>query len=495
MEVPTVQEHIHHINTWKIPLDEISHELQQGKKPREMVCLGCAAKIPLVEVVYPVLHEIKEELNAFPQIKFAPREDAYFFDSSGTHVEINRGIYSVRALIEKNPGAVKKVQEDIHSFKPTGVVLLISLTAAPTREQFKQAMLSYYMAAAGALSASNPLAVGKGHSIQISKTTDQAYIVADYVRAQKGRLYGVANNDTISTIDPNLRHSSWVSVFAGINNALNDLFVEGVYKNIEIHPTYDTRIPEEEEEIKQALKLYQERFRDMGLTVVERNKIGFNTHSNGATVVGTTEKEGTPNENLQEGDVLLATRPIGDLAPLTEYLIRQSLDESTQDLEALRKEVLQWMLLPNIEAAKVIARYLPRKGHQHSLGRHINSARDMTGPGILAVEELAEDSGVDIYLHDLKLFADWIADVQMPNPTSGTNGAIIIAAHPAVARKVMKDLSRIGYQPWVIGQVVRKSKSPMILINQDLKRYSFLVGMKKGIFENYAFVPPGAVTL
>lgn len=490
-----VKEHIHHINTWKIPLPEIAHELEQGKKPREMVCLGCAAKIPLVEVVYPVIQEIKEELKTFPQIRFEPREDAYFFDSSGHQVEIKRGIYSVQALMQGDPSVIKKVREDIRAAKPTGVVLLVSLTAAPTREQFKQAMLSYYKAAAGALTASSPLAVGKGHSIQISKTPDQAYLLADYVRAEKGRFYGVANNDTISTIDPNLRHSSWISVFVGINNALNDLFVEGVYKNIEIHPTYDTRIPEEEEEIKQALRLYEERFSDMGLRVVEREKIGFNTNSNGATVIGTTEKEGAPNENLQEGDILLATRPIGDLAPLTEYLIRESLDESTKDLEELRKEVLQWMLLPNIEAAKVIARYLPKKGSKHNLGRHITSARDMTGPGILAVEELAEDSKVDIYLHDIKLFASWIANVQMPNPTSGTNGAIIIAAHRAVACKVMKDLSRIGYHPWVIGQVVRKSKRPMILINQDLARYRFLVGMKKGIFEHYAFVPPGAVNL
>jgi len=483
------------INRWEISFTEIEKELKLGKRSREMVCLGCAAKIPLVEVVYPVLQEIKDELKSFPQIKFEPREDAYFFDSDGSQVQIKRGIYSIKALVEGQPEEIRKVQKDIREFKPSGVVLLISLTAAPTREAFKQAMLSYYKAAGGALSQGETLSVGKGHSIQISKNADQTYLVADYVKSVKGKFYGVANNDTISTIDPNLKHSSWISVFVGINNALNDLFTEGVYKNIEIYPTYDTRIPEEEQEIRQALQRYQRRFKELGLRVVDQGKIGFQTNSNGATVFGVTEKEGTPNQNLREGDVLIATRPIGDLAPLTEYLIRESLDEATQDIEELRKMVLQWMLLPNIEAAKIIARYLPAKGEKYDVKHHVTSARDMTGPGILAVEELAQDSGVDIYLHDLVLFADWIANVQMPNPTSGTNGAIIIAAHSEIARKVKKDLTQAGYEPWVIGQVLRKSKRPRILINQDLKRYHFLVGKKKGIFENYTFVPPGAVKI
>lgn len=491
----SVAEKIRHIDHWKISFEEISRELAQGRRSSEMICLGCAAKIPLVEVVYPVLHELKEELKAFPQLKFEPREDTYFFEADGNPAEIKRGIYSVRALLEGDRATLDRVQKDIREFKPRGVVLLISLTAAPSREVFKRAMLAYLKAAAGAVSSGTPLSIGKGHSIQISKTLDDSYLVSDYIRAPRGGLYGVANNDTIATIDPNLRHSSWISVFVGLNNALNDLFVEGVYKDIVIYPTYDTRVPDEEREYRKALEMYQDRFKDLGFRVMDQGPIGFHTNSNGATVLGVTEKEGAPNENLREGDVLIATRALGDLAPLTEYLIRASLDEPTEDIEETRKLVLQWMLLPNIEAAKILHKYLPPKGESHDPERHVSSARDMTGPGILAVEELAQDSGVDIYVHDLVLFEEWIANVQMPNPTSGTNGALIVAAQRPVARKVKSDLARIGYEPWVVGQVVRKSRRPRILINQDLSRYPFLVGKKKGIFENYAFIPPGAVPL
>lgn len=483
------------IDRWKIPSGEIEKELQAGKRTREMVCLGCAAKIPLVEVVYPVLHEIKEELAGFPQIKFEPREDSYFFETDGAPIEIHRGIYSVHRLVEGRPEEIEKVRSDVSRFDPTGVVLLVSLTAAPSKEAFKKAMVSFLKAAASGVKPGKSLSIGKGHSIQISKTPADSYFVADYIRAKKGKFYGVANNDTISTIDPNLKHSSWISVFVGLNNALNDLFVEGVYKNIEVYPTFDTRVAGEEAEIRKALRSYEDRFGDFGIKIHEMPKIGFNTQSNGATVLGVTDKEGARNENLREGDILIATRPIGDLAPLTEYLIRESLEEKTGDLEEIRKKVLAWMLLPNFEAAKIIARYLPAKGEPHDPDKHISSARDMTGPGILAVEELAEDSKVDVYLHNLELFADWIGNVEMPNPTSGTNGAIIIAARRKVAKKVHGEFLRAGYEPWILGEVVQKNDAPRILIRQSLKRHRFLVGMKKGIFENYAFVPPGDVRL
>jgi selenophosphate synthase len=483
------------LDRWKIPPGEIEKELQAGKRTREMVCLGCAAKIPLVEVVYPVLHEIRQELSGFPQIKFEPREDSYFFETDGGPVEIYRGVYSVQRLVEGRAEEIENVRADVDRFDPTGVVLLVSLTASPSKEAFKKAMTSFLKAASAGVKPGKSLSIGKGHSIQISKTPADSYFVADYIRAKKGKFYGVANNDTISTIDPNLKHSSWISVFVGLNNALNDLFVEGVYKNIEIYPTFDTRLPDEEAEIKKALRLYEERYRDMGIRIHDAPKIGFNTQSNGATVYGVTDKEGARNENLQEGDILIATRPIGDLAPLTEYLIRESLEESTGDIEEIRKKVLAWMLLPNFEAAKILARHLPAKGEPHDPERHISSARDMTGPGILAVEELAQDSGVDIYLHNLVLFADWIGNVEMPNPTSGTNGAIIVAGRRKVAKKVYGELERAGYEPWIIGEVLRKSRDPKILIRQSLKRHRFLVGMKKGIFENYVFVPPGEVRL
>lgn len=479
----------------RLDLSEIDAELALAQKPKEMVCLGCSAKIALVETVYPALKELQTELKSIPQIRFEPREDAYLFDSDGKSIELRRAVYPVKLLEENDPVWTAKAAQLIREFKPEGVVLLVCLTASPSKEVFKSGMMSYYRALVPGFAEGQYVSVGKGHSIQIAKTREQMYLVADYIKTEKGSFYGVANNDTISTIDPNLKHSSWISVFVGINNALNDLFTEGVWQNIEIHPTFDTRIPEEEVEIRAAFKKFEATFKDYGIKMVDCEKLGFSTNSNGATVIGVTDREPPRNRALAEGDVLIATRPIGDLAPLTEYLIRQSLEEDTAEIEKIRRDVLQWMLIPNFSAGKIIANYLPAKGEKHDPAKHINSSRDMTGPGILAVEELSEDSGVDVYLDNIELWADWIADVQMPNPTSGTNGAIIVAAQPEVAANVMKDFATAGYKPWIIGKVRGKSEKPAILINEKLKRYQFLVGVQKGIFANYRFVPEETVTL
>jgi selenophosphate synthase len=475
-------ERIGHIDRWKIPLEEIEAELKRGRKPTEMVCLGCAAKIPLIETVYPVLEELKPHLESTSQIRFQPREDVYLFESDGK-ISVQRGIYSVKDLLE---GRSDQIPAEIQSFRPNGIVLLISLKALPSRDAFKQALLSFFNAVKRA---NHPLVVGKGHSIQISRTDEETYLVADYIRSRKGDLWGVANNDTIATIDPNLRHSSWISVFVGLNNALNDLFVSGVYKNLTLYPSYDARTPGEEEEIRNSIQKYLNTFREMECKVIDRGGLGFRTNSNGATVIGTSEHEIPCNWNLRPGDILIASRPLGDLAPLTEYLIRETLEEDTAEFESLPLHSLQWMFIPNVDAAKIISQFLPMKGQPFDSQRHITTARDMTGPGILSVEELAEDSGVDIYIDSIRFFDERLASVEMENPTSGTNGSLIMACHPDLVKRIMEELRQAGYDPWVIGKAVEKSKEPTILLTEELRRYRFLSGYEKGIFSRYQFVP------
>jgi len=79
-----------------------------------------------------------------------------------------------------------------------------------------------------------PFLIGKGHTIKISNVPEQKFIMADYLKSSPGNYYGVASNDTIVTLDFNLKHSNWLNIFISFNNALNDLFTLGVYKDIKI---------------------------------------------------------------------------------------------------------------------------------------------------------------------------------------------------------------------------------------------------------------------
>ncbi len=478
-----------HLDRWRIPREAIAAELALGQKPQDQVCLGCAAKVDLVDSVYPVLKRLGAELRAkAPQIALQPREDVYIFPSDGK-IELDRGKYGIAELLDPSGRGVARVAADFRRFRPTGVVLLASFTAMPKRDHLYDAMWRFYE---GAIAAGSAFTVGKGHTIQISKTPDQAYFLCDYVRSKPGPLlYGCANNDTISTIDPNLRHSSWISVFVALNNALNDLFLGGVYRGLEVYPTYDARDPADVPRIKEAIRRYADTFGDLGIEVRDLGPLGYGTKSMGATVVGFTERELTRNANLKPGQVLLATRPIGDLAPLTEYLIRQSLDEPVADLEDVRLRVIETMLIPNVEVAKVIARHLPKRGEPFDPARHVQSARDMSGPGILAVEELAEDSQVDIYLDRMAFQDPIVPNVGMPNPTAGTNGAIIIACYPDLAREVLRELEATGHRPWVIGEVAGTAGADgaTILVNEDLRGIPFVVGRQKGLFDRSRLVP------
>jgi selenophosphate synthase len=474
------------LSEWRIPREELQAELRRGARPREAICLGCAAKVELVSVIYPVLRELSAWLRSSTPITLQPRDDVYTFPTDG-RIEVVRGRYSIGDLLA---GRNQAVADDVRRLRPTGIILLANFlpksNPEEARDRIGRAMRAYYQ---GAAAAGHPFTVGKGHTIQIAKSPQQEYLIVDYIRSDGASRNGVGNNDTISNIDPNLEYSSWVGLFVAMNNSLNDLFLCGVHRNIRLYPTFDARAESDLPAIRRALQMYRDRFGRHGIVVEEREPLGFSTKSMGATVVGVTDREIPTNQRLVEGQALIATRPIGDLAPLTEYLIRQSIEEDVSDLEELRLRVLETMLTPNFEAARLIEKYLPRKGEKFDPARHITACRDMSGPGLLALEELAEDSRHDLYLKQVKLHDERVAEVDMPNPTSGTNGAIIISAMPPLSDRILSELSAIGYEPWVMGRVGAPARGePRILVDESLARYRFLKGISRNLFARAKFV-------
>lgn len=466
-----------------VAADEVRQELKSGEKPKEFICLGCAAKVELVSTVYPAISQVAAWIRAnAPHIRLQPRDDAYIFDTDGA-ITVERRCYSVSEL---EAGRFASVTRDFSEIEPDGIIVLANFLPFPTIERLVKLFTGFYRAAAAA---NHPFTVGKGHTIQIAKTASEEYVIIDFVKSKGSKFYGLGNNDTISNIDPNLKYSSWIGIFVAMNNSINDLFLCGVYKDIEVYPTFDARDPADIPEISAALEKYAKKFSAIGINVHPVEALGFSTKSIGATVFSKSDREVPLNQNLLEGQVILATRPIGDLAPLTEFLIRQSVGEDISDLLTMREKVLGIMLTPNNDAARVINSFLPPRGSKFDPSIHITSCRDMSGPGILALEELAEDSMVNIYLDNVKLHEEWIAGVEMPNPTSGTNGAIVITAFPAVAKRAAKELRSAGYDPWVMGTVMGKSDNPEIQINEALAKYPFIKGYRGSIYKNSTLVP------
>lgn len=77
-----------------------------------------------------------------------------------------------------------------------------------------------------------------GHSI-VSTREGAEFALVDFISASKGDAYLLANNDTIQIIDPTEDPGSYRQVATALSNALNDLFIKGVYRDITVYPVYD----------------------------------------------------------------------------------------------------------------------------------------------------------------------------------------------------------------------------------------------------------------
>ena len=185
------------------------------------------------------------------------------------------------------------------------------------------------------------------------------------------------------------------------------------------------------------------------------------------------------------GAKLIATRPFGELAPINVYLasiIEESiLDEleeagiSIEELEKLKNDAVNRIATPNIEAARVINKYLPLDGEEFNKDNHIVATTDVTGPGIYVVRELAEQMNVHIRLDKIPLLYPELSEYAtktyiIPNATAGTNGAFIIVAPDTVADDIVRDLRSVNLNPVVFGEVVEKGE-PLVEAPRELSKY------------------------
>jgi len=454
---------------------------ESEKTPRNIFCLGCAVKVPVKSIVYPALKKVRKNL-AGTNVKIGIGNDAYIFETD-KKVELNRQIYPISLTDDKKK---QKACRDIRKFKAHSAIVLASYMDPVSYNEMVNSLFNFYRA----LSRKRfPFCVGKGHTIQISKIPEQKFIMADYLTSKKGNYYGVANNDTIVGIDFNLKHSSWLNVYISLNNALNDLYALGVYKDITLYPVYDSIYDKDNKLIRNFLKRYLYNFKRYNYNVVDLGPLGLGLEAIGSTVIGFSDRELPRVSGLLPGQLLIVTRPIGDLAALVLYIIRKVAGELSADIRRLKIDVLSKMATSNIEIAKIISDYLPSKGDSFDGRRHITATKDISGEGVSAFEEMASQSKTHIYIDEIKLHTNKSSGLDVPNNTSNTNGAIIIAVHKKLAYAVMRRLKNIGHRAWIAGRVGAESKTPTIFLKKELKKkYPFLRYKSSQLFTRYKFI-------
>jgi len=452
--------------------DRVARYREMGMDPLRWVA-GCAVKVDLTTVVYPALRRLRPTLKALG-VTIGQREDADIFPLGKEEPMMTRRIY--------DPKKPSVDANDLKRINPQRAISLVQIYQrnAENEKTFGDFLLSIYneIGRSGI-----KFFVGKGHSI-ITAYPDAEFTLFDFISHTEGSAEGwtLANNDTIQVIDPTLDPGSAEQTEVGVCNSLNDLITLGCYENLRLLPVIDAPNEEIARKVYDHMKAFASR---NGIKIVDAESPNKKKLLIGATFVGDMRKEPpTHGENLEEGMKILVSRPLGDLALINTYLSAladeaylKALEEQGSSLEEVQKakdQVIATMRQPNLTIGKIINQYLPEYWEAFDASEHIVSTGDVSGPGILIFQELAEKAKVDMALNEIPLrfpkFVKFATEhFLMDNATAGTNGAIAMVARENIINEVASKIRKEGYEPKVIGTVLGKGEG-VLRVGEEVRK-------------------------
>ena len=467
-----------------VPLgEELQERVQEYKKlglnPLALAT-GCAVKVDLVRVVYPALKELRAHLERIG-LEIAPREDAEVV--LGGQAEVHRRFYP---LGEEAQRAVNP--QDIANIDPATSVTVVQIYQryADKPESFAKFLKPVYEGIArSSVYLGRKLRIGKGHSIVTPFREDQ-FVMFDFIKieSKSQEVLTAINNDTIHVIDPSEEPGDERQIKGAISNALNDIFVLGVHKNISVVPVVNAP----KEELRERILNGARRFAgELGFKLLDAPRPPKGRLLLGATVLGETDRKPPMFEELaRPGMSIIVTRPFGELAPLNVFItyiidetIAKDLKEygiTLDELVKAKNKAFDTIATPNTGAARAIYRHLPEIGEEPDPESHIILTTDITGPGFYVFQELAEKMRASIQIHDIPLLFPEFSEFAtknfiMPNATAGTNGAFVIVCHKNIEESVLKDLQREGLNPRVIGEIEEVAVEPKVKVTRKLEKY------------------------
>jgi selenophosphate synthase len=443
-----------------------------GINPLELAC-GCAVKVDLDSVIYPAMRELRSKLSA-KNFEISARKDAEIVEAK-EDVQIHRRFYTLGENTNVD-------SEDVKKISPTTCVALIQVYQryASDPERFKELVEPVYRKIS---ESGTKLRLGKAHSI-ITTTPDESVAIFDFI-VTKGKFadkFLAINNDTVNIIDPTISMEDERQIAGAISNALNDLFVLGIYEEIQIAPLLGVSDGKVRVKMMEQIIKFS---RENNFKMLEVPQIDSKRLLMGSTVLGCTEKHPPIEADLvKPGMVIAVTRPFGELAPITVYASSlldpsiisemESKGISQKDLLKAKDKALEIIAKPNLKAAKIVSKRLPYIRQNFKEDEHILLTSDVSGPGVYIFYEVAERSKACIQLSQIPLLFPEICEFAtsnfiMPNSTAGTNGAFCIVMSKSITEDVIRDLRRAGYDPRIVGEVVDIGKAKVRLPKEALK--------------------------
>ena len=455
-------------------MEDVFKEYREiGISSLELAC-GCAVKVDLETVVYPAIRELRRRLLN-KRFDIPSKRDAEIV-GAGRKVEVHRRVYKLGFEMDMD-------LNDIRSINPQTCVAVFQVFQryAGSYEKFTELLEPIYkrISESGA-----NLRFGKGHSI-VTTAPEESIAIFDFITVREpiaGKLLAI-NNDTVNIIDPTIGIGDKRQVIGALCNALNDLFVLGVHKELRVAPLIGVL----DSSLRDKMIGHARNFcRELEFEFVDVPQFNSRRLFIGGTVLGTTEKQPPTREELvKPGMDVVVTRPFGELSPITVYVSSlidgevasevESRGIPLDELKRMKERAVEIISSPNIRAAKVVSEYLPKIGEGFNVEEHIPLASDISGPGIYIFAEIAERTNTSIEVSEVPLLFPEVSEYAaerflMANATAGTNGAFLLITHENITEDVVKDFSRAGYSPRVIGKV-RETGLAKVRMPKEVLKY------------------------
>lgn len=463
---------------WIISKKQIS-EFEEGNivdKNKSLRACGCGVKIDLDHIVYPVLDEIHQNhQHTFQKEAVNLRRDSFAYPGY---------LKSLKRVVSVNLDEYRNQMEKILSESSFHAILELFSSRFNLYREFDK-LLDYFKDQQNrkygildnifkkTLINQNQLQFAKGHSIQ----GEVDFLINDLVAFEDcSNVITLANNDTIITGDSILEPHSPISVFISLNNALNDLFIHGGFKNIKIYPVYDGSSLQVEK-FRKAFQLYADYFKknNVSIEIVDQGPLNIHSHLIGASVFSETQNQPPTFKSVRPGQKIMLTHKLGDLAILSINRTHFKKGTKNEYYAQAREDVLQKLMRSHYDMSSIISRYLPNIGEAHDDDIHVSFVSDVSGPGLSVLEEAANNSGVSMRIEHLEFITDDILNYPRKNYTTSTNGPWLIIGKEDVLKRIEEDFKSIGLQEiHYIGEtILQNSNEGTIYIKKELtEKYS-----------------------
>lgn len=314
---------------------------------------------------------------------------------------------------------------------------------------------------------------------------DAQCAILDYIDLHRGNKVGfiAASNSATQITDPTQRPDSEIHSNIALTAAMENLNLLGCTSGFRLFPAYDAPNEELLDTIRKNLDAFTSQY---NLAMEDYSSLKVGKLFFGATAVANTVKElPTRYDQVEQGMQIIVSDKFGAMPALSLYMLTEMDPNNIAKIEqnhilpnvlsSAKDEVIKTLTEPTFSLGKIISRYCPDFGTMFDKYAHIAAVYPIATDGIFAIEKLADLTNSHIVINEVPMKYEEIAkyttrEFLIENSTASSNGCHLIVAPNDLAKSVIGDLRKHGFEPAIIGFIAKKEK-PFVSFEKDISQY------------------------